>query len=63
MVGRSLAEALGQREQLSYSALPVDVFRARVAALYDAMAAASRTGNWRAYGEAWTALGKLLGRP
>ena len=63
MVGRSLAEALGQREEAVARGMPVEVFRARVATLYDAMAAALRAGDWRAYGEAWAALGRLLGRP
>jgi uncharacterized protein len=62
-VGRSLAEALGLREDGSGRGLPVEVFRARVAALYDAMSAALRVGDWRTYGEAWAALGRLLGRP
>lgn len=62
-VGRTLAEALGQRQASPERGLPVEVFRARVAALYDAMAAALRAGDWRAYGEAWAALGRLLGRP
>lgn len=62
-VGRSLAEALGERIEPPARALPVEVFRARVSALYDAMAAAQRAGDWRAYGDAWAALGRLLGRP
>lgn len=63
MVGRSLATALGQRDQPTGSALPAEVFRTRVSALYDAMSAASRVGDWHAYGDAWFALGRLLGRP
>lgn len=62
-VGRSLADAFGYREETGGRGMPVDVFRARVAALYDTMSAALRAGDWRAYGEAWAALGRLLGRP
>jgi hypothetical protein len=62
-VGRSVAAALGARDEAPSSALPADVLRARAAALYDAMSAALRAGDWRAYGEAWAALGRLLGRP
>jgi len=58
---RTLAEALGER---SGADRPVgDAFRERVARLYDAMQAAQRSGDWRAYGEAWAALGRLLQRP
>jgi hypothetical protein len=61
--GRTLAAALGLPEDAAGRALPAAVFRMRVAALYDAMAAALRAGDWRAYGDAWAALGRLLGRP
>lgn len=60
--GRTLAEALGLRTQSAQAAIPSDVFRARVSALYDAMQSALRAGDWRAYGDAWAALGALLGR-
>ncbi len=58
--GRTLAEALG--ESLPAEALSPDAFRERIARLYDAMQAAQRIGDWRAYGEAWNALGRLIGR-
>jgi uncharacterized membrane protein (UPF0182 family) len=58
--GRTLAEALG--EAAPSDALPPDAFRERVARLYDAMQAAQRISDWRAYGEAWSALGRLIGR-
>ena len=61
--GRTLAAALGVPADAAGRALPAGVFRMRVAALYDAMAAALRAGDWRAYGDAWAALGRLLGRP
>lgn len=61
-VGRTVAAALGARDEPPSSALPADVLRSRAAALYDAMSAALRAGDWRAYGEAWAALGRLLGR-
>jgi hypothetical protein len=47
----------------SSRALNGDAFRERVSRLYDAMQAALRVGDWRAYGEAWAALGRLLQRP
>lgn len=59
--GRNLAEAVGVR--LSGPALAPDAFRERVTRLYEAMQAALRAGDWRAYGEAWAALGRLVGRP
>lgn len=62
-VGRSLAEALGLVDDLRRATLPGDVFRTRVAALYDAMVTALRAGDWAAYGRAWADLGRLLGRP
>lgn len=58
--GRTLAEALG--EPAPSEALAPDAFRERVARLYDAMQAAQRSGDWRAYGDAWVALGRLIGR-
>jgi hypothetical protein len=58
--GRTLAEALG--EPALADVLAPDAFRERVARLYDAMQAAQRSGDWRAYGEAWSALGRLIGR-
>lgn len=61
-VGRTVAAALGARDEPPTSALPADVLRSRAAALYDAMNAALRAGDWQAYGEAWAALGRLLGR-
>jgi hypothetical protein len=60
--GSSLADALGVPSARGPGALPDAVFRARVSALYDAMQAALRAGEWSAYGEAWAALGRLLGR-
>jgi hypothetical protein len=61
-VGRSVAAALGAREEGPTGALPGDLLRARAAVLYDQMSAALRSGDWRAFGEAWAALGQLLGR-
>lgn len=62
-VGRTLADALGQAIDPTGGDVPAEVFRARAAQLYDGAAAALRAGDWRAYGEAWSALGRLLGRP
>ncbi|MBX7118231.1 MAG: UPF0182 family protein [Gemmatimonadaceae bacterium] len=62
-VGRTLAEALSQGLPDAGPAPAGDAFRAQVGQLYDAMGAALRAGDWRAYGDAWAALGRLLGRP
>jgi uncharacterized membrane protein (UPF0182 family) len=59
--GRTIAEALGVRQSAT-GTMPDAVFRARVTALYEAMQSALRAGDWRAYGDAWAALGELLGR-
>jgi hypothetical protein len=59
--GRTLADALGL--QPAGPTLAPDAFRERVTRLYDAMQAALRAGDWRAYGEAWAALGRVVGRP
>jgi hypothetical protein len=58
--GRTLPEALGVR--LPVAPITEDAFRARVTQLYGAMRAALRSGDWRAYGDAWAALGRLLDR-
>jgi hypothetical protein len=62
-VGRTVADALGREAAEPGRAMPAEAFRAQVAQLYDAMGAALRAGDWRAYGDAWAALGRLLGRP
>ncbi len=62
-VGRTVADALGQSLDPSSRGVPADQFRAQATQYYDAAAAALRSGDWRAYGEAWAALGRLLGRP
>lgn len=62
-VGRTLADALGQAQSTVIASQPKEAFRAQAAQLYDAMGAALRAGDWKAYGEAWAALGRLLGRP
>ncbi|MBX3175636.1 MAG: UPF0182 family protein [Gemmatimonadaceae bacterium] len=58
--GRTLAETLGMR--VTGRPMAPDAFRERVARLYDAMQSALRAGDWRAYGDAWAALGSLLRR-
>jgi len=56
--GRTLADALGIAEpERAAGSAP---WRARVAALYDAMDRALKRGDWAAFGDAFTALGKLL---
>ena len=62
-VGRTIAAATGVRDDATTAPLTAEALRRRVGALYDQMAAALRAGDWRAYGEAWAALGRLLGRP
>jgi hypothetical protein len=61
--GRSLADALGTPLTSTEVALAPTEFRARAAALYDSLRASMRRADWRAYGEHWDALGRLLGRP
>ena len=56
--GASLSEALGATRPASAGG--TGSLRARVAALYDAMSAAMRRGDWRAFGEAYSQLGTLL---
>lgn len=62
VAARTLAEALGGQGTVN-GALGGDAFRERVARLYDAMKAALQAGDWRAYGDAWAALGRVLERP
>jgi hypothetical protein len=59
--GRTIGDAVGARPSTA-GTLPDAIFRARVTSLYEAMQAALRAGDWRAYGDAWAALGELLGR-
>jgi hypothetical protein len=62
--GSTLADALGVMLSGDSSNVPVSEqdFRARVTRLYGAMRAAMRTGDWVAFGKAYTELGVLLGR-
>lgn len=61
-VGSSLAEALGAPTvPTGAPGLPADE-RMRVRILYDSMRAAVRRGDWTAFGSAYDALGRLLGR-
>ncbi|MBI3566825.1 MAG: UPF0182 family protein [Gemmatimonadetes bacterium] len=56
--GHTLAEALGMKTSAP-GQVPA-AWRARVDALYGTMDRALRRGDWSAFGEAFTALGKLL---
>lgn len=56
--GATLGEVLGMARAAASSGTAS--LRARVAAIYDAMSAAMRRGDWRAYGEAYSQLGRLL---
>ena len=56
--GGTLSEALGVTRPVSANASAS--LRARVAALYDAMSTAMRRGDWLAFGEAYSQLGRLL---
>jgi uncharacterized membrane protein (UPF0182 family) len=59
--GASLGEALGVTRPIATDATAS--LRARVAALYDAMSAAMRRGDWLAFGQAYSQLGRLLRSP
>jgi uncharacterized protein len=66
-VGATIPEALALVEAVPGDTAAVATanpatFRARVAALYDAMRQALRRGDWLAFGRAYDALGALLGR-
>jgi uncharacterized membrane protein (UPF0182 family) len=56
--GATLAEALGISRPIPTGANAA--FRSRVAALYDVMSAAMRRGDWKAFGDAYAALGRLI---
>jgi len=56
--GASLSEALGVTRPIPAGGTAS--LRSRVAALYDAMSAAMRRGDWRAFGDAYSQLGRLL---
>jgi uncharacterized membrane protein (UPF0182 family) len=64
---RSLAAALGAAAPAASGAAPIaglspQGFRARAESLYDSMRDALRRGDWTAFGRAYDALGRLLGR-
>jgi len=56
--GATLGEALGVVRPMAASGNAS--LRARVAALYEAMSDAMRRGDWRAFGDAFSQLGRLL---
>jgi hypothetical protein len=56
--GATLAEALGVSRPDPEGAK--GALRSRVAALYEAMSTAIRRGDWKAFGDAYAALGRLL---
>ena len=56
--GASVGEALGVTRPMAASGAAS--LRARVTALYDAMSDAMRRGDWRAFGDAYAQLGRLL---
>jgi uncharacterized protein len=56
--GATLSEAIGVTRPLPASGSAS--LRARVAALYDLMGAAMRRGDWQAFGDAYSQLGRLL---
>jgi uncharacterized membrane protein (UPF0182 family) len=64
--GRTLADAFGVAARIDPDAAePItdESFRARATRLYEAMRDALRRGDWTAFGDAYDALGALLGRP
>jgi uncharacterized membrane protein (UPF0182 family) len=56
--GATLREALGLTRAPSSAGM--GTIRARVTALYDAMSSAMRRGDWKAFGDAYAELGRLL---
>lgn len=64
MTARTLADALGVTgADVSDTVLSPADLRTRVTELYDAMRRAMQRGDWTAFGDAYTRLGALLGRP
>ena len=63
--GVTVAAALGLGDSPAGTAPadPTGDAAARAAAIYDRMRDAMRRGDWRAFGEAFDALGAALGRP
>ncbi len=61
--GRTLLSAFGELPSAVTSPpTPLDL-RIAASALYDSLRADQRRGDWRAYGDHWESLGRLLGRP
>ena len=58
LTGMTLAEALGVSQPAAPGAS--DLLRSRISALYETMSAAMRRGDWKAFGDAYAALGRLL---
>ncbi len=56
--GATVGEALGVTKPIT--AAGTASFRSKVAALYDLMSSAMKRGDWPAFGEAYTQLGRLL---
>ena len=56
--GATVAQALGVIRPAT--ATGTEAFRSRVNALYEAMSNAMQHGNWIAFGDAYTSLGRLL---
>jgi uncharacterized membrane protein (UPF0182 family) len=63
--GHTLADAIGAPVAFARDTIPAvsQDLRAHAAALYDQMRAALKRGDWAAFGHAYDALGRLLGRP
>jgi uncharacterized membrane protein (UPF0182 family) len=61
--GESLLSAFGETQGPVVALPPPTELRAAAAALYDSLRADQRRGDWRAYGDHWDSLGRLLGRP
>jgi hypothetical protein len=60
--GSTLTAALGQTNPANTPLAPPSDLRAAAAALYDSLRADQRRGDWRAFGDHWDSLGRLLGR-
>jgi len=65
VAGQTIGAALGVEPPAAAVAAPttVEELRAAVSAAYDAMRAALARGDWRAFGEAYDALGDIVGTP
>ncbi len=60
---KTVLAAFGQSSPPATAPLTSTDFRGAVRALYDSLRADQRRGDWRAYGDHWESLGRLVDRP